>query len=376
MEYIFASWKTAIIDTNIENSNIFINDNIETHSDANNEIIHINIDSPLNQSIDTSVNIDEYNTKQFPLKEINDARLIMFSSLYRDIPVSKITELIAACEQLIEQNINKNEIITDIFLIMFEKRDCRNGEKEKKIFYDMFKILSYRYPLICRQLIKIIPEYGCWKDLWIIADETDPETLSIIYETYANQMLKDYNVFDRNEINKLSLSAKWTPTEKTYFHRKLLKTFPLYLKMLFPLAKYPLKNYRKKNTLIRKALNVTEQFMSSNKFSSIDPKKTPFICATHNKKAFLNLKIDSNYSNYIYYDIKLGNRYPNNIDRVKCRQNWLSVNNNNDNLLTLDSIHTDKHEIRSYSLMRIKLDNKRYDMVRQCVKAGINLQNT
>jgi hypothetical protein len=271
--------------------------------------------------VDENHNVGENGTLQLTSKGVGDARLVMFSAMCRGTNPTVIEEMLESCVSMMDVSLNNHiEIIMDIFLIMFEKRDCRGGEKEKKIFYDMFEILCRKYPLICRSIIEIIPEYGSWKDLWQIASEDDRETLTAIYKTCSEQMLKDYASFDSKENIKLSLCAKWTPTEKCHFYMKLKKTFPQYLRMLFPLSDKPFQHYRKKNTLLRNHLHVVEQLMCDGKYADIDPKRTPSVCAIRSRNAFMNIKKDTKG-----YNNETGNRYPDNEDRVKCRQNWINA---------------------------------------------------
>ena len=324
MDYLFSWTNPSSIIKKSDIDNIKLDTEIEeiNESSSSSKIINDEPDSKSNDIsdyVDDNHNIGENGTLQLTAQGVGDARLVMFSSVCRGSTVNTIETMLENCVNMmdIEKN-NQIEIITDIFLIMFEKRDCRGGEKEKKIFYDMFEILCRKYPLISRSVIEIIPEYGSWKDLWQIATEDDRETLSIIYNVCSKQMLKDYQNFDSDENSKLSLCEKWTPTENTYFHKKLKKTFPQYLRMMFPLSDNPLKSYRKKNNLLRNKLHVVEQLMCSGKYADIDPKKTPSMCAVRSRNALLNiLKDTTNYNN------ETGNRFPNNEDRVKCRQNWI-----------------------------------------------------
>ena len=341
MDYLFAWTKSAkepVIDT------------VEINTEPSDESEHIEDQSSVNESnsnesddessmdnesrsyasvvkesahdhVDENHNVGENGTLQLTAKGVGDARLVMFSSMCRGTTPDNIEEMLENCVNMMDTDKNNQmEIITDIFLIMFEKRDCRGGEKEKKIFYDMFEILCKRYPLICRSIIEIIPEYGSWKDMWQIASEHDRETLSVIYKVCAEQLSKDYSAFESDEDAKLSLAGKWTPTENTHFYNKLKSTFPQYLRMMFPLSDKPLRLYRKKNTPLRKKLHVVEQLMCDGKYGDIDPKRTPSVCAIRSRNALMNIKKDTKG-----YNNETGNRYPDNEDRVKCRQNWINA---------------------------------------------------
>lgn len=334
------------------------------HDDDTNSVT---IDDTPNESLlSQNKNIGENGTAQLTVQGIGDPRVALFSGICRDVKKEKIEFLINEC--LTSDVAPLNELIRDIFLIMFEKRDCRGGEKEKKIFYDMYKILVQRYPLICRRFYDIIPEYGCWRDLWEIADENDRESLSRIYKVYAEQLLKDYSVFE-NEGKGISLACKWAPTEGSKYHKKLIGTFEQFLSIIFPLGTKRLESYRKKNSPLREHLKIVETLMCSNRYDEIDPSKVPSVCALRSKDAFLNYK----KTGPEFYDMEKGNRYPDNEKRVLTRQRFLqAVKNKQIKATMLDPYMLTELMLREQDPDSINLLNQQWESLVEKTRSQIN----
>lgn len=102
---------------------------------------------------------------------IGDVRVEMFSKIVRNIPVEKLDGFVKkAIEQISKLDSHKLSFTQDLFVLLFEKRDCRGGEGEKKIFYHLFWSLASDNSDISVKMIELIPEYGCWKDMFELLD--------------------------------------------------------------------------------------------------------------------------------------------------------------------------------------------------------------
>ena len=91
-----------------------------------------------------NTNIGENGTVQLTEKGVGDIRLVFFSSLCRGATDEKLNTLFEQYYAAINED-NKVEMICDLFTLMFEKRDCRGGEGEKKLFFDMFTRIEEKY---------------------------------------------------------------------------------------------------------------------------------------------------------------------------------------------------------------------------------------
>ena len=207
-------------------------------------------------------------------------------------------------------------------------------------------------------------EFGRYNDYWrimkIIVDKDDESNtyfnlynplIRKLTESYLEQLDKD---LENKKLNKsISWAAKYFPRPKgkedstIYWYyaiyddlgniQKLFKlsltyylTHLYYNKTVFNKVKYPvlkddrlpstqnLKSMRKIYTLLTEYLKVPEVNMTNQKWGDIDFKHVPSVCRFKNSDAFQNIK-----KNVINTNDERGNRYPNNMDRVRCRKNFI-----------------------------------------------------
>ncbi len=222
--------------------------------------------------------LGENGCPEYSAEGVGDARVAMFSKLTRGVPPHKIDELVSLSLEQIQLQDNNISYIRDLFLILFEKRDCRGGEGEKTIFYHLFWRLVTEYPAHASAMINLFSEYGCWNDLFKVINyirvynklaefssscselsmdsdsDSDSEsysrnvtgrsglreqmfksrqeprefikTLNISIETIKeftdkiiqvvkNQWIEDIDLMAENK--SISLLAKWLPTERSEF---------------------------------------------------------------------------------------------------------------------------------------------------------------
>ena len=278
----------------------------------------LNIFNTLSQQKDTT--LGENGTPQLTAESVGDMRLVLFTGLGRDTPILKLSTLLQQyIDSMTEDNIC--EMLCDLFVITFYKRDCRGGEGEKKLFYTLLGSLYDDYPKIVQSLLHLIPYYGSWKDMWLLASSIpNEEFIQTIYTICSDQLLKDKTASNED----ITLCAKWSPNERTEIYTKLYSSFQDYLKMIFPDSTTLEKDYRILLKTLREKTNIVEQLMCSGRYADIDPKKTPSICANKNRKAFLNISKDAE-KKMEKEQWETGNRFPSNPDRVLGRQRWLKA---------------------------------------------------
>lgn len=92
---------------------------------------------------------------------MGDWRVSLFTMLNRDLDTEYIHQYVEKIADL-----NDHDWIRDLFVMAFQTRDVRGGKGERKLFYEFFNALHHFYPRVCSKMLALIPEYGCWRDMW------------------------------------------------------------------------------------------------------------------------------------------------------------------------------------------------------------------
>ncbi|MBP01290.1 MAG: hypothetical protein CMM25_00560 [Rhodospirillaceae bacterium] len=154
------------------------------------------------------------------------------------------------------------------YRILFWARDCRGGAGEKRFFHVVAKFLAHHQPGSSLRdewdaLAFIVPEYGSWKDLFVV-ESPDLDRLN-------------YLSIQLQENEHANLLAKWFPRKGPWFTamHKYLKVTP--------------KEFRKSLVAMT---NVVETRMCQKEWSSIDYSKVPSIAMNKYRNAFMRKDAD------------------------------------------------------------------------------------
>ena len=150
---------------------------------------------------------------------------------------------------------------------LFYLRDVKEGLGERDSFIKLFKTLWLTDPVSAVKVVKLIPEYGRWKDVIDILAEfpSDNNLTETIYLLIKNQLKEDCVNF--TEDKSVSLLAKWLPSiNASSKSRKLAKRICNKLVLTF-------EDYRKVLSTLRKYLDVTEVKTCGGKWNEIDYNK-------------------------------------------------------------------------------------------------------
>ena len=264
----------------------------------------------------------------------NSNLLDLFFVLVRDLNAQSLSSKVTLIMSIIKKNEDEN-LLVDLFVLMFQTRDCRNGKGEKKLFYHFFLEMYKHYPQTVIALLPEISKYGYFKDflnLLVIPLESNlaygdlSRLQSAIVDLYAAQLLKDKEELDSSKsegtdkVAQLSFAAKFAPR-----HGKQFSFFyKLLVKKLFLKSSTPEKDYRKLVVKLTKVLEVPEILMCSKHYENINFKNVPSLCLNRCRKAFLNELVTRKGHPHIPLSPgqeETGNRFPNDINRIKCRNN-------------------------------------------------------
>lgn len=272
--------------------------------------------------------------------------LDLFFKLVRNLPEEDLKKKVSTILTVVRTTGDAN-LLVDLFVLMFQTRDCRGGKGEKMLFYRLILELYKEYPKTVISLLGEIPYYGYYKDFLILLEMIAPlqsklefgnlfRLQSAMIDLYAAQLLKDKKELDASvgtetvprlysyavsgAIPKLSLAAKFAPREGKHFkvaHKMLVRK-------LFGKSPRTQEQYRKLVVPLTKALEVPEILMCARRYDEINFKKVPSLCLNRFRKSFLNELVTKKGE----YSVPLsasteetGNRHPDDPKRVQCRKN-------------------------------------------------------
>jgi hypothetical protein len=226
---------------------------------------------------------------------------------------------------------------------MFKTRDVR-GAGERLLFRQMFNCLYAKYPALMFTMLDFIPQYGYWKDFFHLA-LTNYGLLQPAMAIAYSQLMADERALAQG--GTLSLFAKWVPKEGKAGHR-FAKEFANYIYTNSDMTySQKMSALRRRVTRLNAALKTVETLTASNRWDEIEPSSVPKIAAKKSNAAFMN-ETCPRYS----YSIRI--RHPQNEKRLICRSNF-------------ENYHHYHPSPPPY-----KVDESRYDPIRERVIAGLN----
>lgn len=238
---------------------------------------------------------------------VGDHRVTLFTMLNRDLDKSYIEESI---KKIMKEN-KSDEIMLDLFLIAFHTRDVRGGKGERDLFYHIMTILFRYAPDETKRMCKLVPEYGCWCDMWELLLK-EPQLGYMIFPIVCRQFIDDLAKASVGE--RVSLLGKWLPREKSKSYPSIAYRLAEVLYSHETSKKKRMMIYRKETSFLNRTLQTCEVDMCGGTWRNIEPSHIPGRSLKIHRKAFLN---ESN-------DATGELRYPECDDRMKCREQMLS----------------------------------------------------
>ena len=237
--------------------------------------------------------------------ETGDARVTLFTMLNRDLEESYIRKYVS---EVIRRD--SWEETRDLFVMAFQTRDIRGGKGEKKLFYQFLKALHHYHPNTTRRMLKLVPEYGCWRDMWEIWSLI-PELRGDLMDQVVWQFMEDLSHAASGNVHSMSLLAKWLPREKSATYRGLAYWIATALYPKTWSDRKKMISYRKETSFMNSALKTVEIDMCGGTWRKISFESVPGRCLKLHDNAFLNVKSGEL-------------RYPNRRDRMACREKFLA----------------------------------------------------
>ncbi|CAK9249949.1 unnamed protein product [Sphagnum jensenii] len=280
----------------------------------------------------------ENGTVEYTAEGVGDTRVALSFALVRNIPTARINTLVEAVVNTSKSlPIDDAAIVAaDLLILTFQTRDCRGGKGEKAIFDEMLLNMFQIFPRTVTGLLHLIPKYGSYKDIFRLLNRVSGEEkyalmVKKLVAIVAKRLTADGETLAKplaeGQTPRLSLCAKYAPREG-----KALSKGPWFETLrttLFPAIPSEIgrkKLYRKLLARLTLALDVPEVKMSGKRFREIDFTRVPSVCVNKFRKAFLNELVERaakkgrGRKTASAMNEETGNRYPDDPDRVECRQ--------------------------------------------------------
>lgn len=234
---------------------------------------------------------------------VEDPRVALSVLLTRGAHVSNIRSGIDAILKM-----EDTQALKDVFVMVFQTRDVRGGKGERTVAYEMLKALldNKEYSSLASDILDLVPEYGCWRDLFVLAQTH--ATLRVLDIT-EHQFHKDEATLAGG---KVSLMAKHAPREDKY--PELYKALANRLFASEPKFSRRLKALRQALAAMNRVAHTVEVQMCSKQFADIKPEEVPGRALQKYTKAFLNQP--STYRHPLH-PRPLGDQ-----DRVECAEHF------------------------------------------------------
>ena len=163
-------------------------------------------------------------------------------------------------------------------------------------------------PTMTTQFIPLIPEYGCWKDVWELMRRIPPledAILSFTKKTFVQDVLK----CRREDYDGITYLAKWLPREKSKTYPGLAYRFADFFYPAEGAKRKRIQMYRKEVSRVNRAIQTVEVIMCSRSWDSISPAHVPKKCLRMHRNAFLRMDRTECRERFLSYYEDLGPRW-------------------------------------------------------------------
>jgi hypothetical protein len=254
----------------------------------------------------------------------------------------KMSDILKDMLTTLKQNTNSTDIVergiaraylSILYRMIGHTRDIINGKGEYTLTYMMIYTWFQVYPNLALFALRCLVindenehQYGSWKDIKYFCEYCKNKGLHVFHPLihYSiilmnEQLKKDYNNYKEN-VDNISLVAKWVPREKSTFGWMYDSLATSYFIEYMETAnteerqkKAELKcktEYRKLLSGLNKKIDTLQIKQCGKKWSDINFNNVTSISISKQKKAFLNISKNGNI------------KYPDDLDRIQCATNF------------------------------------------------------
>jgi len=241
---------------------------------------------------------------------VGDDRVSLFTMLNRGLEAEYIQGHVDKIHAK-----NDTKWMQDLWVMAFQTRDIRGGKGERKLFYQLIEALYQVNPVETEKMLSLVPEYGCWRDLWEIWQRI-PALESAILELVHHTYMKSVNYMRLGPSKEMGLLAKWLPREKSKTFPGLAKKIAQHIYRSELVPNKQMMYYRTMCSEMNRALKTVEVNMCGKTWAQISPDAVPGRCLKIHDAAFLNEPTKKQKA--------CGDelRFPDDEDRMECRAHF------------------------------------------------------
>jgi hypothetical protein len=239
---------------------------------------------------------------------VGDYRVSLFTMLNRGLEASYISDYVGKVF-----NRKNNDEMRDMFVMAFQTRDVRGGKGERRLFQNFISTLYEHDKETVEKMLKLVPEYGCWRDMWEIIRAV-PELELTILDIAKDHFVSDLGKCHSNQQTKMSLIAKWVPRENSGTYPGLARKLANHIYAFEDSERKRIVKYRKDTSMMNKTLKTVEINMCGKTWRDIKPEAVPGRCLKIHNKAFLNEPVKLHTGKSL--------RFPDSEDRMECRKHF------------------------------------------------------
>jgi hypothetical protein len=184
---------------------------------------------------------------------------------------------------------------------------------ERRLFQNFMSALYEHDKAAVSAMISLVPEYGCWRDMWELV-KIIPEIEKDVFDITIKTFREDYVKCNSNQQSKMSLLAKWLPRENSGSYPGLARKLANMIYNFEDSERKRIVKYRKDTSMMNKALKTVEVNMCGKTWRDIKPEAVPGRCLKIHNKAFLNEPVKLHTGKSL--------RYPDSEDRMECRKHF------------------------------------------------------
>jgi hypothetical protein len=242
----------------------------------------------------TTTKIGTKGSDVYTANGVNDPRVALSVLLNRGCDEANVA---SGLDAILAKTSEDPQMLEDAFVLLFQTRDVRGGKgiRDASLMMEKHLLADPKYQSLMLDLLDLVPEYGSWRDLKMLALETKKalpyhtaDVCDRVSQLFRDQLHRDWQLIGSGE--SLSLAAKYAPREchECKEEKEFTKQLAQEMFQLEPKLSKRLRDYRKIVSQLNSELGTTEIKMCGQHFAEIEPAKVPGRCLQKNTKAFLN----------------------------------------------------------------------------------------